>query len=407
MTTAPAHPVYDPSDPAIRRNPFPLYEALQAQDPVHWSPALRSWVITRYDDVKFVTSSSTMSSDRLRPFYESLKDERRDILSGVMRYLDHWLVFKAPPEHTRLRRILNSVLSPRTVLGMEPAVRATFEHILDGIDPTQEIEFMKDLAVLLPAYVILDMLGVPREDFARIKAWSDALRLFIGTAQGEGDKYRRAREGADGMSAYFRELAAQRRAAPGDDVISRMIAARDEAGALTEDELVACCMLFLFGGHETTTNLLGSAVVALLEHPQQRERLRAEPGLITSAIEEFLRYDGPSNSIARVVAQDHELGGRALRAGQRVFAMVNAANRDPRQFEQPHALDLGRTPNRHLTFGQGLHFCLGAPLARLEARVCIGTLAERFPQMRAGSTPVQWLDAMIMRGPERLPLRLR
>lgn len=266
---------------------------------------------------------------------------------------------------------------------------------------------MKDLAVLLPAYVILDMLGVPREDFGRIKAWSDALRLFIGTAQGEGDKYRRAREGADGMSAYFRELVAQRRAEPGEDVISRMIAARDEAGALTEDELVACCMLFLFGGHETTTNLLGSAVVALLEHPQQRERLRAEPGLITSAIEEFLRYDGPSNSIARVVAQDHELGGRTLRAGQRVFAMVNAANRDPRQFEQPHALDLGRTPNRHLTFGQGLHFCLGAPLARLEARVCIGTLVERFPQMRPGSAPVQWLDAMIMRGPERLPLRLR
>jgi cytochrome P450 len=407
MTTAPANPVYDPSDPAIRRNPFPLYEALQAQDPVHWSPALRSWVITRYDDVKFVTSSSTMSSDRLRPFYESLKDERRDILSGVMRYLDHWLVFKAPPEHTRLRRILNSVLSPRTVQGMEPAVRATFEHILAGIDPTQEIEFMKDLAVLLPAWVILDMLGVPREDFTRIKAWSDALRLFIGTAQGEGDKYRRAREGADGMSAYFRDLIMQRRAEPGEDVISRMIAARDEAGALTEDELVACCMLFLFGGHETTTNLLGSAVVALLEHPQQRERLRAEPGLITSAIEEFLRYDGPSNSIARVVAQDHELGGRTLRAGQRVFAMVNAANRDPRQFEQPHALDLGRTPNRHLTFGQGLHFCLGAPLARLEARVCIGTLVERFPQMRPGSAPVQWLDAMIMRGPERLPLRLR
>jgi cytochrome P450 len=407
MTTAPAHPVYDPSDPAIRRNPFPLYEALQAQDPVHWSPALRSWVITRYDDVKFVTSSSTMSSDRLRPFYESLKDERRDILSGVMRYLDHWLVFKAPPEHTRLRRILNSVLSPRTVQGMEPAVRATFEHILAGIDPAQEIEFMKDLAVLLPAWVILDMLGVPREDFARIKAWSDALRLFIGTAQGEGDKYRRAREGADGMSAYFRDLITRRRAAPGEDVVSRMIAARDEAGALTEDELVACCMLFLFGGHETTTNLLGSAVVALLEHPQQRERLRAEPGLITSAIEEFLRYDGPSNSIARVVAQDHELGGRTLRAGQRVFAMVNAANRDPRQFEQPHALDLGRTPNRHLTFGQGLHFCLGAPLARLEARVCIGTLVERFPQMRPGSAPVQWLDAMIMRGPEQLPLRLR
>lgn len=406
MTIADA-PVYDPNDATTRRNPFPLYEALQERDPVHWSPALRCWIVTRYEDVKFVTSSSTMSSDRLRPFYDALKDQRRDILSGVMRYLDLWLVFKAPPEHTRLRRILNSVFSPRMVQALEPGVRSTFEHILAGLDAQREIEFMRDLAVLLPAYVILDMLGVPRGDFPRIKAWSDALRLFIGTAQGEGDKYRRAREGADGMSAYFRELVARRRAEPGEDVISRMIAARDEAGTLSEDELVACCMLFLFGGHETTTNLLGSAVVALLEHPAQRERLRAEPALITTAVEEFLRYDGPSNSIARVVAQEHELGGRVLRPGERVFAMVNAANRDPRQFEHPHTLDLGRTPNRHLTFGQGLHFCLGAPLARLEARVVIGGLVERFPRMRAGSAPVEWLDAMIMRGPERLPLVLQ
>ena len=185
-----------------------------------------------------------------------------------------------------------------------------------------------------------------------------------------------------------------------------MVAVRDEAGGLSEDELVACCMLILFGGHETTTNLLGSAIAALLQHPDQLQRLHAEPALIQSAIEEFLRYDGPSNSMVRLVANDHELGGKALQQGQRVFAMINAANRDPRQFDQPHALDLGRRPNRHLTFGQGVHFCLGAPLARLEARICIGELVARFPQMRAGSQPAQWIDAMIMRGPESLPLVL-
>lgn len=400
-------PVYDPLDPATRRNPFPLYESLQDKDPVHWSPALRSWIVTRFDDVRQVTSSPAMSSDRLGPFYAALKDERRDILSGVMRYLNLWLVFKTPPEHTRLRRILNGVLSPRALLALEPQVRATFDHILQGVDASREIEFMDEVAVLLPAYVILDMLGVPREDFPRIKGWSDALRLFIGTAQGEGDKYRRAREGADGMSAYFRDVIARRRAEPGEDVISRMIAARDEEGALGEDELVACCMLFLFAGHETTTNLLGSAIVALLEHPDQRERLRAEPALITAAVEEFLRYDGPSNSLARVVAQDHELHGKSLRAGERVFAMINAANRDPRQFERPHALELSRSPNRHLTFGQGIHFCLGAPLARLEARVCIGEMVARYPVMRPGGSAVEWLDALIMRGPQRLPLRLQ
>ena len=406
MNADTASPVYNPNDESTRRDPFALYAQLQDRDPVHWSPALKSWILTRYDDVRQVCMGQGVSSDRLRPFYESLKDERRDILSGVMRYLNHWLVFKAPPEHTRLRRLLNTVISPATVSEMGPAIASAFDHVMLSLDPRREIDFMKDVAELFPAFVILDMLGVPREDFRAIKAWSDDLRLFIGTAQAEGDKYRRARDGADRMSAYFREIIAQRRSQPGQDAISRMVAARDEGGMLSEDELVGCCMLFLFGGHETTTNLLGSAIVALLKHPDQLQRLHAQPALIDSAVEEFLRYDGPSNSIARVVAQDHEIAGKTLRAGERVFAMINAANRDPRQFTDPHRLDLGRTPNRHLTFGFGIHFCLGAPLARLEAKVCLGQLAARFPGMRSGSQPPEWIDALIMRGPKRLPLVL-
>jgi cytochrome P450 len=398
---------YDPADDATRRNPFPLYEALQEHDPVHWSEALRSWIVTRYDDVRQVAMSPSMSSDRLRPFYESLRDERRDILSGVMRYLNLWLVFKAPPEHTRLRKLLNSVFTPAMVAALAPQIQDTVDHILAAVDDSAEVEFMRDIAVLLPAYVILDMLGVPREHFAQIKTWSDDLRLFIGTAKGEGDKYRKARSGADHMAAYFRDVIQQRRLHPGEDVISRMIAARDASGALNEDELVSTCMLILFGGHETTTNLLGNAVLALVDHPQQRQRLVRDPALIDTAVEEFLRYDGPSNSIARVVATEHTLGGKTLREGERVFAMINAANRDPRRFERPHELDLGRRPNRHLTFGQGLHFCLGAPLARLEAKVCLGALVARYPDMRYGSGTVDWIDALVMRGPEQLPLRLK
>jgi len=398
--------VYDPADDQTRRNPFPLYEAMQENDPVHWSEPLRSWIITRYDDVRKVAMSQAMSSDRLQPFYLALKDERRDILSGVMRYLSLWLVFKAPPEHTRLRKLLNTVFTPALIAAMEPQICTTVDHILEQLDPGTEIDFMRDVAVLLPAYVILDMLGVPREDFPAIKVWSDDLRLFIGTAKGEGDKYRKARAGADGMSDYFRAVIQQRRANPGTDVISLMVTARDESGTLSEDELVATCMLILFGGHETTTNLLGNAVIALLEHPEQMQRLGNDPTLIVSAVEEFLRYDGPSNSIARVVAIDHELGGKTLREGERVFAMVNAANRDPRRFEQPHALDLGRQPNRHLTFGQGLHFCLGAPLARLEAKVCLGQVVARYPRMRYSGGPVDWIDALVMRGPTQLPMFL-
>ena len=396
--------VYDPIDEAIRRNPFPLYEALQEHDPIHWSPAIRSWIITRYDDVRQVALSPTMSSDRLRPFYEAQRDDRREILSGVMRYLNEWLVFKAPPEHTRLRKMMNGVFSMPMVQSMAAQIRRTVDDLYAQVPRGQPFDFMQEVAVLLPAYVILDMMGVARADFRMIKEWSDDLRLFIGTSRAEEDKYRKARSGADQMSAYFRSLIAQRRAQPGDDVISKMLLAQDERGGLSEDELIAMCMLVLFGGHETTTNLLGSAVVAMLAYPEQQQLLRDRPELIDSAVEEFLRYDGPSNSIARVVAVDHELHGKALRAGDRVFAMINAANRDPRSFERPHELDIQRSPNRHLTFGQGLHFCLGAPLARLEAKVCLGALVSGFSSMRLGPGEVHWIDALVMRGPSSLPL---
>ena len=399
--------VYDPTDEAIRKNPFPLYEALQEHDPVHWSPAIRSWIITRYDDVRQVALSPTMSSDRLRPFYEAQRDDRREILSGVMRYLNEWLVFKAPPEHTRLRKMMNGVFSMQMVQSLAPQIRRTVDDLYGQLPHGQPFDFMQEVAFLLPAYVILDMMGVPRADFRMIKEWSDNLRLFIGTSRADEDKYRKARSGADQMSAYFRSLIAQRRGRLSDDVISNMLQAQDDRGGLSEDELIAMCMLVLFGGHETTANLLGSAVVAMLEYPEQQQLLRDKPELIDSAVEEFLRYDGPSNSIARVVAVDHELHGKALRAGDRVFAMINAANRDPRRFERPHVLNIERSPNRHLTFGQGLHFCLGAPLARLEAKACLGALVSGFSWMRPGPGEVHWIDALVMRGPSSLPLVLQ
>jgi cytochrome P450 len=302
--------------------------------------------------------------------------------------------------------MMNVVFSLQLIQSREVAIRKTVEQLLELMDPSHEVDFVEKVAVLLPAYVILDMMGLPREDFAEIKQWSDDLRLFIGTSRTEEDKYRKARDGADRMSSYFRDVIAQRRSSPGDDVITAMVNAKDANGALSEDELVAMCMLVLFGGHETTTSLLGSAVVALIEHPEQKQKLHDDPALIDAAVEEFLRYDGPSNSIARVAAVDHELHGKKLVAGDRVFAMINAANRDPRRFDRPHELILDRTPNRHLTFGQGLHFCLGAPLARLEAKVCIGSLVAQYPAMRFGQGEVKWLDALVMRGPTQLPLVL-
>lgn len=402
----PSAPIYDPTLDEVRRNPFPLYERLRDEDPVHWSPAMRSWIVTRYDDVREVTGTRDMTPDRLTPFYESLRDERREILAEVMRYLRLWLVFRDPPEHTRLRRLMNSVFLPQTITGMRPAIQGVVDEILDGLDTSRPLDFVSEVAMLVPGHVILDMLGIPREDFARIKVWSDDMRAFIGSARSDGDRYERVQRGAHEMAAYFGDLIARRRAEPGPDFVTRMIAARDQDDSLTEDELVATCMLVLFGGHETTTNLLSTAVNALLDHPDQLERLRAQPEMIVSAVEEFLRYDGPSTSVARLVGREHELGGRVLKKGDRVFAMIGSANRDPRRFDAPDTLDLGRSPNRHLTFGQGIHFCLGAPLARLEGQVCLGAIAQRFPGLRRAEGETEWIDAMIMRGLVSLPVRL-
>ena len=397
---------YDPADPEVRRNPFPLYTRLQDEDPVHWSPALRAWVLTRYDDVRQVAMSESMSPDRLRPFYAQLKGERRELLAEVMRYLSLWMVFRDPPEHTRLRRLVGTVFNLKALEALADPVTRVVDQLLDALPTGQPVDWARQVAMPLPAYVILDLLAIPYSDFPDLKDWSDDLRAFIGSARADGDRYARARSGAAGLAGYFRTLIAERRARPGDDFVSRMIAARDEQGTLSEDELVATCMLVLFAGHETTTHLLGNAVHALLAHPDQLQRLRDDPSLIDSAVEEFLRYDGPSNAISRVVAADHAIEGRQLKAGDRVFGMVNAANRDPRRFDAPQALDLARNPNRHLTFGFGLHFCMGAPLARLEAKLCISRLLQRFGRIERGVGEPEWIDALAMRGVCSLPIQL-
>ena len=397
---------YDPAAPEVRRNPFPVYSQLQDDDPVHWSESLRSWVLTRYDDVRQVAMSDVMSPDRLRPFYAQLKGERREILAEVMRYLSLWMVFRDPPEHTRLRRLVGTAFTPRSIEALADPVSRVVDQLLDALPRNQSVDWAQQVAMPLPAYVILDLLGIPHQSYADLKAWSDELRAFVGSSRADPDRYNRARHGATQLAGFFREVIAARRAAPGEDFVSRMITARDEQGSLSEDELVATCMLVLFAGHETTTHLLSNSANALLDHPDQLQRLRDNPALINPAVEEFLRYDGPSNAITRVVSADHEIGGKLLRSGDRVFAMVNAANRDPRRFDDPQGLDIARQPNRHLTFGFGLHFCLGAPLARLEAQLCVAGLIRRFGKIERAAGETEWIDSLAMRGLSRLPVQL-
>jgi len=350
-----------------------------------------------------------MSPDRLRPFYAQLQCERRDTLAEVMRYMSLWMVFRDPPEHTRLRRLVGTVFNLKALEALDGPLTRVVDHLLDQLPTGVPIDWARQVAAPLPAYVIMDMLAIPYGAFPELKEASDELRAFIGGARADGDRYATARRGAERLASFFRDLIAQRRAAPGDDFVSRMIAARDDEGRLSEDELVATCMLVLFAGHETTTHLLGNAVNALLDHPDQLQRLQdrpEDPALITSAVEEFLRYDGPSNALARVVKVEHQIDGKTLRVGDRVFGFANAANRDPRAFTDPQGLDLGRTPNRHLTFGFGTHFCMGAPLARLEGQRCVGRLVQRFTHIRRAPGEPDWVDALAMRGVFTLPVIL-
>jgi cytochrome P450 len=392
------------ADPVVNADPFPIFRRLQDEDPVHWSDAVRGWNITRYDDVRAIALDREMSADRVRPFFEVLPNAEQRKLADLRHYLTLWAVFKDAPDHTRLRGLMNRAFTPRAVEALRPNIERIVDDLLDANVERGEADLIADFAYPLPASVIMDMLGVPRSDLGVMKVWSDDIALFVGIARTTPGKHARAQAGTREMAAYFRRLVAERRKAPRDDMISALIAAEEEAQHLSEDEIVATCILLLFAGHETTANLIGNGVLALLRHPEQLAKLRARPELAASAVEECLRYDGPSGALARVVAVEQEMHGRHLKQGDRVYAWMNAANRDPRRFVDPDRFDVERTDNRHLTFGHGAHFCLGAPLARLEAQIAFPRILARLDRMALAADEFDWIDSLILRGVKRLPV---
>jgi cytochrome P450 len=403
--------VFDLGNPATNTNPFPEFARLRASDPVHWSPAMKAWIVTRYADVRQVAlNNKQISADRLTPFFKANPEYQRGGIESLVRYLNHWMVFRDPPDHTRLRRLFTKAFTPTAVENLRPNIEDIVAHLIDGMQAKarrgETVDYIADFAYPLPASVIMDLLGVPRADLARVKLWSDDIALFIGSAQVAGNKYLRAESGAKAMAGYFRGLVEARTAAPTEDMISKLVLARDEADALSTDEIIGTCILLLFAGHETTTNLIGNGFLYSMKHREQWQRLIAEPSLAASAIEEYLRYDGPSGAIARVASGDIEMAGRTIRAGDRVFAFVNSANRDPEAFDEPERFDIARPQNPHMTFGHGIHFCLGAPLARLEAQIAALRLSERLPDIRLAGGEPEWHDSLILRGVKRLPVLL-
>lgn len=396
---------FRPEAPAFLADPFPLFARMRDEDPCHWSPRLKSWVLTRYEDVKRACTGQELSSDRLKPFFATLPSAAAGRIENLIRYLSLWMVFRDPPDHTRLRRLASRVFHVQAMRAMRPTIVAVAGHLIERIDGRESIDFIADFAGPLPALVIMHMLGVPRDELGRVKRLSDDIALFIGSSRGAAEKYASAEAATREMVEYFRGLIAGRRAAPQADLLSELVHLDDAGDRLSGDELLATAILLLFAGHETTTNHLANGLAALLAFPGEMAKLRAKPELAPRAVEELLRYDGPTGPQGRVVRAQHELHGRTLNPGERVFLMMNAANRDPRAYVDPDRLDLERDGVPHLAFGFGSHLCLGFPLARLEGEVSLPMVLGRFSKIEPAGEP-QWLDSFVFRGMRSMPIRV-
>lgn len=399
---------YRPEDPAILANPYPLFAQMRAEDPVHWSPRLKSWILTRYDDIKRVClEPERMSSDRLRPFFASIPSEEAKKIGDIMRFLSLWMVFKDAPEHTRLRRLTSKVFHNKSMQAMRPQVETITAWLLAEIGDKTEFDFVADFAGPLPCLVIMAMLGVPKADLARVKRMSDEMALFIGSSRTSAEKYDTAEAATHEMAEYFRHHIAQRRARPGDDLLSELVHLEDNGDRLSEDELIATFILLLFAGHETTTNHLANGLLSLTQFPAEAAKLRANPAIAAAAVEELLRFEGPSGAQVRVVSRAHELRGKQLNEGDRIFVMLNAANRDPGAFSEPDRLDLGRDGVPHLAFGFGMHICLGFPLARLEGQVAFPALLQHFRSIETVGPAPEWINSLVFRGMKGLNIAVR
>jgi cytochrome P450 len=395
---------YDPRRPELVADPYPTLRQLREEDPVHWSEVLGGWVLTRYADVRTALADPRLSADRITPFLGRQALTATDAIQALLRQVGLWVVFTDPPVHTRLRSVLGRAFSAGMAALRRSRVEAIVDRLLADAGAIGDMDLIRDFAYPLPVTVIGDLLGVPPEDHERLKVWSDELASFIGSSLTTPDKYQRAAHGVVELHGYFERLVARRRATPADDLVTVLLAAEGRPDGLEKDELVASCVLLLFAGHETTANLIGNGALALIRNPAEARAWREDPKITAEAVEELLRYDGPTAAMVRIAGEDVPIADRVIRRGQRLFLMINAANRDPAQFAEPDRLDLRRADNRHLAFGHGIHFCLGAPLARLEGQVALPALLTRCPTLSLRDDAPKWLDSLIFRGMRSLPV---
>jgi cytochrome P450 len=377
--------------PEVRRNPWPVYDQLRAERPIlHVPPPFNGWMVFDYETVKWImTDHATFSSRIPAPNFS--------------------FIFTDPPEHTRLRNLISRAFTPRAIADLEPAIRQISKELLESNFAAGEMDFAADFSAPLAMRVISGMMGIAAEDWPRYKRWNDKLLGLTFTRSG-GEQAQQAMRDfnsvTDEMSAYLAECVRERRQSPRNDLLTRLMEAEVEGDRLTKDEILAFFRLLMFAGQETTTNLLNNAILCLMDNPDQLAALRNAPQLLPSAIEEVLRYRSPFQWMMRTPVRDVEVHGAAIPKGAFVLPVVGAANRDPKRFPDPNRFDITRDPNPHVAFGHGIHFCLGAALARLEARIALSDLLSRWESFAyAGDGPWQPREGLIAHGPARLPIR--
>ncbi len=390
-------------------NPYPVYTQLRIEDPIHWSNHLNGWVLTRYTDIKSVLLDPTHFSNvgevtQLLAQLPGADEGHFDALK--QHYEQGGLVHSDPPDHTRLRNLISKAFTPRVVKRLKPFIQATVNHLLDKIQSSGQMEVIADLAFPLPAIVIAEMLGVPSNDRKQFRIWAENIMAFAGSGQVQAQLAIQAQQSLLEILAYFRYLLDQNSPDAGESLLIRLAHAEEQGDKLNEQELLGTCVTLLVAGFETTTNLIGNGLLALLKHPEQLRHLKENPHLIEAAIEEFLRYDSMLQGIRRIVKTNIEFGDKKMVQGQIVYAMLGAANRDPAQFSNPDQLDITRPhkTNKHLAFGYGIHYCLGAPLARVEAAVAINTILQRFPNIQLANDKFHWRENILLHGLNSLPV---
>ena len=393
--------------PDFSANPYAIYDRLRSENPIYKSSLGGVWVLTRYEDVKTILRERHVySDDQPKLIQEKNKylQNRGKSLQALAGASNKFLFYMNPPDHTRLRRLVSKAFSPVVIEGMRPQIQTIVDEYLDVLRSRGNMDIITDLAELLPVKIIASMLGVPASDAQeKLHQWSHVLSRILDTLISLKE-YEAMNQAVLDFQEYFRDLISKRETNPQNDLISYLIAARDESDKLSEEEVLSICIQLFLGGEETTVNLIGNGMLALLHHPEQMEKLKQEPEIIQTAVGEMLRYDSPIQILCRIASDKLEIRGQTIQKGEKIHLCLGAANRDPAQFPNPDRFDILRQDNHHLAFSDGIHRCLGATLAHIEAEIAINSLLQKLPNLKLVSDKLEWRKNIALRGLKALPV---